>query len=116
MRKIHNYPPYAIVNMDETPVWLEMPGKSTLNTVGMKEIRMGSTGHEKQKIALTLSAYADGTKMVPLVHLPGSRPLPKKDIPSGIVVNMCGSGKKSWADEESIKLWLQKLWGQNNTQ
>ena len=116
MRKIRNYPLHAIGNMDETPVWLEMPGKSTLDTIGMKEIRMGSTGHEKQKITVTLSAYADGTKMAPLVHLPGSRPLPKKDIPSGIVVYMCGSGKKSWADEESIKFWLQKLWGQNNTQ
>ena len=27
---------------------------------------------------------------------------------------MCGSGQKSWANEEIIKFWLKKLWGVNN--
>ena len=77
------------------PVWLEMPGKSTLNVKGVHEVAMLSTGHEKQRITVTLGAYADGTKLSPLVHLPGLRPLPKNDVPSGIIVYMCGAGKKS---------------------
>lgn len=101
--------------MDETPVWFDMPGKSTLELKGEMEVRVYSTGHEKQKITVTLAAYADGTKIAPLVHLPGIRPLPKSDIPSGIVVYMCGAGAKSWANEESIKFWLKKIWGVNNT-
>ena len=56
MQKICNYPPYAIGNMDETPVWLEMPGKSTFDTVGMK-IRMGSTGHEKKNYCNIINIY-----------------------------------------------------------
>lgn len=48
------------------------------------------------------------------MHLPGVRELPKKDIPSGITVYMCGARKKSWADETSIKFWLSKLYGINN--
>jgi hypothetical protein len=39
-----------IGNMDETPVWFEMPGKSTLSECGEKEIRVTSTGHEKEKL------------------------------------------------------------------
>jgi len=52
--------------------------------------------------------------MAPLVHLPGVRPPNKDDIPRGLVVYMCGSGHKSWINEESIKFWLNKLWGRNN--
>lgn len=34
MRRVRNYPDRCIGNMDETPVWLEMPGTSTLESVG----------------------------------------------------------------------------------
>ena len=109
LRKLRGYDDRDIINIDETPVWLEMPGKSTLNVKSVHEVAMSSTGHEKQRITVTL-----GTKLSPLVHLPGLRPLPKNDVPSGIIVYMCGSGKKSWADETSIKFWLSKLYGLNN--
>ena len=47
--------------------------------------------------------------------LPGLRPPPKEDIPAGKSgLDMCGAGKKSWADETSIKFWLNKLWGIKN--
>lgn len=114
MRHLREYDESEILNMDETPVWLEMPGKSTLDTQGAREVHVTSTGHEKEKITVTLGAYADGTKMAPLVHLPGVRPPKKDDIPSGIQVIMCGAGKKSWANVESIKFWLQTLLGINN--
>jgi hypothetical protein len=58
--------------MDETPVWFEMPGKSTLAERGEKEVRVATTGHEKERLTVTLAAYADGTKLPPLVHLPDS--------------------------------------------
>lgn len=64
--------------------------------------------------ALTLNAYADGTKLSPVVHLPGLKPLLKNEILSGIIIYMYGARKKSWADETSIKFWLQKLFGVNN--
>ena len=112
MRKQHTYEDKNIGNMDETPVWYDMPGKSTLNNIGDRDIIVSSTGNDKQKITVTLGAYADGTKIAPLVHLPGVRPLPKNEIPAGVVVFMCGSGQKLWANETSIKFWLNKLWGE----
>ena len=75
---------------------------------------VSSTGNEKQKITVTLGAYADGTKISLLVHQPGVRPIPKTVIPTHVVVYMCGTGQKSWADETSIKFWQSKLWGRNN--
>ena len=86
-----------------------MPGKSTLAERGEKEVRVATTGHEKEKLTVTLAAYADGTKLPPLVHLPVVRPLPKYEVPNGVVVFMCGSGKKSWANEESINFWLKRI-------
>ena len=114
MRQLRGYELSEIGNMDETPVYFEMPGKATYEYKGQSSVTVTSTGHEKERVTVTLGAYADGTKMSPLVHLSGVRPLPKKDIPSGIIVYMCGSGRKSWANEETILFWLQKLWGKNN--
>lgn len=114
MRKLRGYQMSEIGNMDETPVWFEMPGKSTLSECGEKEIRATSTGHEKEKLTVTLSTYADGTKLPPLVNLSGVRPPPKNEIPAGVVIYMCGAGKKSWANEESINFWLKRVWGMNN--
>ena len=114
MRRFRGYETSEIGNMDETPVWFQMPGKSTLAESGEKEVRVATTGHEKERLTVTLAAYADGTKLPPLVHLPGVRPLPKNEVPNGVVVFMCGSGKKSWANEESINFWLKRIWGLNN--
>jgi len=38
--------------MDKTPVWLEMPGRSTYATKGDSEVRVSSTGHKKKTIEL----------------------------------------------------------------
>lgn len=114
MRKFREYSDSEILNMDETPVWFEMPGKSSLSYAGETEVRVASTGHEKEKITVTLAAYGDGTKLAPLVHLPGVRPPKKDEIPAGIQIIMCGSGNKSWANEDSIIFWLKQLYGVNN--
>jgi hypothetical protein len=48
-------------------------------------VRVATTGHEKERLTVTLAAYADRTKLPPLVHLPGVRPLPKNEVPNGVV-------------------------------
>ena len=100
--------------MDETPIWMEMPGKSTLHFQGEKDITASSTGHHKDRLTVILGALADGTKLAPLVLLPGVRPLKPHDIPVGICVYMCGSGKGSWSNAEITMYWLAKMWGVNN--
>jgi hypothetical protein len=50
MRRFRGYETSEIGNMDETPVWFQMPGKSTLAESGEKEVRVATTGHEKERL------------------------------------------------------------------
>ena len=95
-------------------MWLEMPGNYILDFVGKKDITANATGHHKERINVILSGLADGTKLKPLVQLPGVRPPKPNDIPYGIVTYMCGAGKGSWSNAEITKYWLAKIWGVNN--
>lgn len=108
MRKQRGYDLKFIGNMDETPVYLDMPGTRTLHTVGDKTIAMRSTGHEKERVTVMLAGLADGTKLTPMVILKGVRR--PKVIPPGIIVEMA---PKSWATEDIIITWLQKVWQRN---
>ena len=69
MCKQKSYELGRIGNMDETPVWIDMPGDYTIETKGSKTVSMGSTGHGKTRITVCLAAMADGSKLLPLVLL-----------------------------------------------
>lgn len=115
MRRHRQYHDRGIGNMDETPVWLEMPGTTTLEKVGADTVSVASAGKHKMRYTAKLAAFADGTKLPVLVLLPGVRP-PKKDIvPHGIIIHMCGTGR-SWSNAEITKVWLNRIWGRNNTE
>ena len=73
IRQRRNYPLSMIGNMDETPVYVDIPGNYTLERKGMKSITMATTGHEKEKLTVMLAAMADGTKLLPMVVLKGVR-------------------------------------------
>ena len=50
VRSLRLKKPYSldqIIAMDETPVWLDMPGETTVEFVDNKSIPLKSTGHEK---------------------------------------------------------------------
>lgn len=113
MRKKRDYPLSAIGNMDETPIWVDMPGNYTMEIVGQKTISMVSTGHEKSRITVMLGAMADGTKLAPMVLFKGVRPPKDIEIPAGIIVKMT---PQAWANAEVIKHWLRMVWRRNNVQ
>jgi hypothetical protein len=113
MRRRREYPLRCIGNMDETPVWLEMPGSSTLNVTGADTVSVRSAGKHKMRYTTKLVAMADGTKLPVLVLLPGVRPPKREDVPHGILIHMCGS-RKSWSNAEITKIWLNRVWGRNN--
>ena len=116
MRRNRGYDLCHIGNMDETPVWMEMPGNATLDFSGEKDITVSTTGHHKERLTIILGDLADGTKLRPLVLLPGVRPPKPQDIPFGISVYMCGAKKGSWSNADITKYWLTKIWGVNNRQ
>ena len=62
-----------IVNMDETPIWADMPSETTVDQRGLKTVPIKSTLHEKQRITVCLAIKADGSEMKPFVVIPGKK-------------------------------------------
>lgn len=58
-----------IIACDETPLWFEDVGSTTVNKSGVKEIPILSAKHEKMRCTVMLSAKADGKKLKPFVVL-----------------------------------------------
>ena len=57
-------PPAAIANMDETAIWADMPGNTTVEKIGATSVPLLTTGHEKERI---ISALASGEKLKPFI-------------------------------------------------
>ena len=61
----HEYPLSSIRNMDETPLWLDMPGDTTITRQGDRTVCIRTTGHDKMGFTVALSAMADRRKLKP---------------------------------------------------
>jgi hypothetical protein len=104
----HSYPLSMIGNMDETPVWLDMPGDTTISRVGSRSVPIQTTGHEKGRFTVVLCAMADGRKLKPYIIFKGVRYIPELKQIQGVVVAMSRNG---WMNEELTKDWVNRVWG-----
>ena len=89
MRLIHQYPLASIGNMDETPLWLDMPGETTVERVRERSVSGGTSGHDKDRFTVVLAAMADGRKLKPFIVFKGVRAIPELNH----------SLKSKWLDE-----------------
>ena len=96
--------------MDETPLWLDMPGSTTVARRGEKSVCIRFTGHDKMRFyrCVVLSATADGKKLEPFVVFKGSRPIPQLNALRGVKTELSRNG---WMNEALTKTWLDKVWG-----
>lgn len=67
MKKKEEYELSQIGNMDETPVWFDMPTSRTVSHKGQKTVMIKTSSHEKTRFTVLLSCLADGTKVKPTV-------------------------------------------------
>ena len=95
--------------MDETPLWLDMPGDTTVARTGDRTIFVKITGHDKGRFTVILAAKADGTKLKPFVVFKGVRPIAALQKVSGIIVTMSRNG---WMNEALTITWIDSTWGQ----
>jgi hypothetical protein len=58
---------YDVWNMDETPMWLEMPPKTTIDVRGNKKVAMLTTGYTSARITTVLCCSSEGRKKDPLI-------------------------------------------------
>ena len=101
-----NYDLVHIRNMDETPVWFDMPSAKTVNSKGQKTVLVNTTGHEKSRFTVVLTCLADGTHLKPMVIFK-RKTISKEKFPPGVIIHC---HPKGWMDEAGLKVWIQKVW------
>ena len=62
---------WLIINMDETPVYLDMFSDTTIDFVGAENVSIVTTGREKYRLTVLLSICANGWKLPPLIVAKG---------------------------------------------
>lgn len=108
VRRSGNYENNFIFVMDETPVWVEPIATTTINKIGSREVAIKSTGHEKMRITVVLTARADGAKCKPFIVIPRKRPI--KEVEEIKEVE-CAYSAKSWMDDELTSDYLKRIIG-----
>ncbi|XP_067283792.1 uncharacterized protein [Pseudorasbora parva] len=98
--------PENIIAMDETAVWFDMAGSTTVDA-------HKTTGHEKSHLTVVLAAKADGTKLKPyIVFKEGIKEVKSMQNISGVVVATSENGCMS---EDLTADWLQRVVGKLNS-
>ena len=110
MRKTKKYKPGNIYVMDETPVWVEPLAETTIDRKGVKSVPIKSTGHEKVRLTVALTAKVDGTKLKPYIIIPRKREI--KELKDSIKDVVLSFNQKSWMDNQLTKDYLQRVIGQ----
>ena len=106
LRKNNDYDLSCIANMDETPVFFDLPGNRTVHPTGDKTVLVKTTGNEKNHFTAVLCVCADGTKLKPMLIFK-RKTMPKEKFPSGVVIHV---NEKGWMDKDAMYIWLQKVW------
>ena len=68
VRKNGKYPDKNVYVMDELSLWLEPLSETTISVKGDKNIPILSSGSEKMRITVVLTAKANGKKLKPFCH------------------------------------------------
>lgn len=108
LRILKQYPLSLMGNMDETPLWMDMPGETTVTRTGDRSVPIRTTGHDKVRFTVVLSAMADGKKLRPYVVFKGVRPIAELAKEQGIVV---AYSKNGWMNESLTIDWVKRGWG-----
>ena len=96
-----------IIAMDETAVWKDMLSSTTVDNVGEKSIRLKTTGHEKSKVSVCLTAKADGTKLKPFIVFLGAKRETKQLNEEFKNKSFVASSINGWTNEELTLDWVQ---------
>ncbi|CAI7909798.1 unnamed protein product [Closterium sp. NIES-54] len=87
-----------ILNVDQTPLWLEMPSERTVEEVGSRSVPVRSGGYQKERVTVMLACTASGEKLKPWVFFK-RKTVPKGDFPSDIHVGVHPNG---WMDADGV--------------
>ena len=97
--------------MNETAIWFDMVGNMTVDTTGTKYVPFKSTGNEKVRVSVCLTAKADGTKLKPFTVFQGAKR--EATALSEELENRCVvvSSSNGWMNEELVLKFLRQVLG-----
>ena len=99
LRRKMNYALEDILAMDETVVWNDMISNTTIEKRGAHTVSLKSTGHEKLKITVCLTAAADGSKKKPFIVFKGATCEVKRLNEQFKTKCVIASSDNGWMDE-----------------
>ena len=97
-RRLNEYDISMIINFDETPVYFDMIGNTTLNIKGHKTIFIKNTNSQKKRITAGLCIAASGHILKPIIIYKGKN----KGIIKGI------TNKKGYILKKNENSWMTK--------
>jgi hypothetical protein len=104
MTDARNFELRSIGNMDETPLWFDLPCSKSYDFRGVKPMQARTTGKEKIRYTVVLSAMADGTKLPCMVIFKGLKNVPKGRFPNGVTVQV---NQKGFMTAELLNKWKE---------
>ena len=104
-----NYEEMVILNMDETPFWVDSIPKTTLEVAGTQQIDIVTTGHEKERMSIVITCTASGIMLPSLVILKNLKSVPKCAIPRDIFVEVSGIGGSGFMNEHIMIKYINKI-------
>ena len=106
LKKSQQFHLRTIGNIDETPMFFDMPGNKTVNVKGAITVSIMTFGAEKQHFTVILLCLADGNKLKPAVVFKRKK-MPLEELPKNIIVLV---QEKGWVDERVLFAWLRNVW------
>lgn len=105
----HNFPDDLIINMDESPIYFDIPRSSTVNKKSAREVRIRGTKGGKKLVTYVVSCTAAGQVLKPIVIFQGKtkRCIKKmKERASDIAVTYQA---KAWMDHVVMRKWVKEI-------
>jgi hypothetical protein len=108
-REQHNFPDNLIINMDETPIFFDMPRSSTVTGKGAKEVRIRGTKGGKKRVTYVVSCSAAGEMLKPMVIFKGKTKQTLKNTKQRERDVLVTFQAKGWMDQGIMRKWIKSI-------
>ena len=100
-------PGYNIIyaNLDEVPVWFDMPKTRTYDFCGNKTVKVSTTGNEKLRLTVVLCTLSNGKKVKPMIIFKSLKEFEYSDLDIYAISSKGGSMRS-----ELMEKWRNKCW------
>lgn len=106
LRQRYNGCDILYANMDEVPVWIDMPANHTYERRGETSVKLSSTGQEKTRFTVVLATLSNGLKLRPMIIFKGRDGRAEEYIGNVFVTYSKGGSM----NDELMQRWLKKCW------